>query len=155
LNSILQPEPAGENMKECVEERRLKTENVAWSAASSGKRPRAFRVIGHYRGLARAVGRSQIQGDWGLFIIQKRTTQNNDDAAASCRGSGSSVVYLFCSAIHLLSFQWHSIATLLSCGSASLASQDLKIEIISAPLPLRHGLVYEKLQRPRRSEGRL
>jgi hypothetical protein len=27
----------------------------------------------------------------------------------------------------------------LSCGSASLASQDLKIGIISAPLPLRHG----------------
>ena len=43
---------------------------ISWETASSPKRPRAFRVIGHYRGPGRAIGRSQIQGDSKRFGIQ-------------------------------------------------------------------------------------
>jgi hypothetical protein len=75
----------------------------------------------------------------GLFELVTLLGHNADDDAGSGR---SSVVYLFRTAIHLLSFQslggiaaiaLPSLRDLLSCGSASLASQDLKIEIISAP----------------------
>ncbi len=56
------------------------TRTLAWSAASSWKRPLAFRVTGHYR------------GDWGWFIIQKRAEEgkhSDDDAAAVPHHAGA------------------------------------------------------------------
>ena len=80
-----------------------------------------------------------------------------DRTMASCR-IAAGLPSRFFSVRRFISFPFNGIALpplrdRLSCGSAatsaSLASQDLKIEIISAPLPLRHGDVYRKLQRPR------
>ncbi len=114
-----------------------------WTAASSPKRPRAFRVVGHYNMIIEAMGgpsagprfnfiQAQTEGISFLPSVTRPWCCNiSGRLFASDRRplfAGTSVPSN-CIALH------KDTLLCISCSysSASLASQDLKIEMSSAP----------------------
>ena len=84
--------------------------NEPWSAASSGKRPRAFRIIGHYRHNIEA-----LCGPSAGPRFKKNLNLKNQDKTRMSISWAAAMIRVFRSisfrtAIHLISFQWHSVA---------------------------------------------